>query len=137
MKRQIATLLTLGLILVATFPATIVSAQDQPPPVPHAFFGSVQVNGQPAPVGASVEARGENVLIDNQGNPFIVTVVGQYGGPARTSKADRARQASGRPADRVLCERCESPVCEARGTVAGQLSLYSGRRHTAESQGGD
>ena len=83
MKRQIATLLTLGLILVATFPATIVSAQDQPPPVPHAFFGSVQVNGQPAPVGASVEARGENVLIGNQGNPFIVTLAGQYGGPAR------------------------------------------------------
>jgi hypothetical protein len=54
-----------------------------PPPLPHAFFGSVEINGQPAPVGAVIEARGANVLANIENNPITVTEAGKYGGPTR------------------------------------------------------
>jgi hypothetical protein len=81
MKRQVALLLIIGLVLIGAFAATVVQAQGQPPPLPHAFYGSVDVNGQPAPVGAQIEARGTGVKTGIQTNPITVTVAGQYGGP--------------------------------------------------------
>ena len=79
MNRQIARLF-LGLVLVATCTVTIAYAQ-QPPPLPQAFFGSVEVNGQLAPVGAQIEARGTGVKTGILGNPLVTTVAGRYGGP--------------------------------------------------------
>ena len=57
-----------------------------PPPLPHLFYGSATVDGQPAPVGAKVEARGAGVLTSEDNplivdNPLTVTVRGRYGGP--------------------------------------------------------
>ena len=60
--------------IAATFAALI-------PAFPQAFYGTVFVNGQPAPVGASIEARGTNVRIGIPGNPITTSEVGQYGGP--------------------------------------------------------
>jgi hypothetical protein len=51
------------------------------PALPQAFYGSVIVNGQPAPVGAQVEARGAGVKTGIEGNPMAVTAAGKYGGP--------------------------------------------------------
>jgi len=53
----------------------------QLPPLPHAFFGHVDVNGEPAPVGAQVEARGTGVRTGVEGNPLSVVEAGRYGGP--------------------------------------------------------
>jgi hypothetical protein len=40
------------------------------------------VHGQPAAVGAQIEARGAGVKVGVQGNPLSVTVAGQYGSSA-------------------------------------------------------
>jgi len=77
---QHATLLIVGALLIAAITATPTHAQ-QPPPVPHAFYGSVEVNGKPAAVGAQIEARGAGVKVGTQGNPLSTTVAGRYGGP--------------------------------------------------------
>ena len=50
------------------------------PPLPHAFFGSLTINGSPAPAGTLVEARSDGVVITGvEGNPIVTTEVGQYG----------------------------------------------------------
>jgi hypothetical protein len=51
----------------------------QPPALPHAFFGTLTINDKPAPVGTVVEAKGEGVNTDIQGNPIITTEEGWYG----------------------------------------------------------
>jgi hypothetical protein len=80
LNRQRVALLIVGAVLAVTCTATAAHAQ-QPPPLPHAFFGSVEVNGQPAPVGASIEARGAGVKIGILVNPLVTTVAGRYGQP--------------------------------------------------------
>ena len=49
--------------------------------MPHAFYGSVTINGTPAANSTVVEARGEGVLTGIEGNPITVTEAGKYGGP--------------------------------------------------------
>jgi len=49
------------------------------PPLPHMFYGSLSIGGEPAPAGTVVEARGTNVTTGIQGNPVSITVVGEYG----------------------------------------------------------
>jgi hypothetical protein len=63
--------------------APIVQAQG-PPPVPHAFYGTVELNGKAAPVGCVIEARGEGVLTGIQGNPLVLTNAGRYGAKTNT-----------------------------------------------------
>jgi len=82
MTRRLVSLFIL--VLVATFGATAVHAQDLPPGFQF-FYGSVEVNGVPAPVGTLVDARGAGVvtLVENPevtNNPLVVAVAGQYGG---------------------------------------------------------
>jgi len=64
-------------VLLALF-ATPVYAQSIPS-LPHAFYGAVTVNGSPAPVGTTVEARGEGVQTGVNNNPVVTTVEGEYG----------------------------------------------------------
>ena len=73
-------LMALSLWIVASVTAPAVA---QPPPIPHSFYGAVEmeINGEPAPVGTQVEARGTGVLTGVSGNPITVTQAGQYGGP--------------------------------------------------------
>jgi len=90
MNRKVVLRLIFGLILVAAFAAAPVYAQ-QPPMPPHVFFGSATVNGQPAQVGAQVEARGTGIKTtrDNpaiEDNPLAVTVTGRYGGSGRMDR---------------------------------------------------
>ncbi len=59
--------------------ATGVAAQ--PPSPPHAFFGAVTIDGQPAPAGTVIESRAEGVLTGIPGNPITTTELGRYGGP--------------------------------------------------------
>ena len=69
-----------GAVLIAAITATPTHAQ-QPPQWPQTFYGSVEVNGQPAAVGAQIAARGAGVTIPAPNNPLTVTVAGRYGGP--------------------------------------------------------
>lgn len=76
-------ILLLILILVATFGASAAHAQGVPP-VFQLFYGTVEINGQPAPVGTTIEARGAGVLTPNDNpnvkdNPLTLTFAGQYG----------------------------------------------------------
>ena len=79
LSRQRVALLIVGAVLAATCTATAAHAQSPPPP--QALYGSVEVNGQPAPVGAQIEARGAGVKTGILGNPLVTTVAGRYGGP--------------------------------------------------------
>ena len=74
--KRLASLLAISLCFL--LPYVAVYAQ---PPLPHAFYGTVEINGEPAPVGTVVEARGEGVLTGIEGNPITVTEAGKYGGP--------------------------------------------------------
>jgi len=77
MKRIAPLLVTVCLLtLLFTTPALA-----QVPSLPHAFYGAVEVNGNPAPIGAQVEARGAGVTTGIMGNPITVTEAGKYGGP--------------------------------------------------------
>jgi len=60
---------------------SVVPVSAQPPPLPHAFYGTVEINRQPAPVGAQVEGRGAEVQTGVPGNPLTVAAAGRYGGP--------------------------------------------------------
>jgi len=73
--KTIAFVILAGLLTLFTTP---VYAQGVPP-LPHAFYGTVEVNGSPAPVGTVVEARGEGVLAGVGNNPIVITVEGRYG----------------------------------------------------------
>jgi len=48
-------------------------------PLPHGFYGNIQINGEPAPVGTVVEVRGEGVNVGVDGNPIMTSEVGKYG----------------------------------------------------------
>ncbi len=77
-------ILSLFMVCLLFFFVSPVSAQ---PMLPHAFYGSVTIGGQPAPLGTLVEARGDNIIPDTdpdddgpfEGNPICTTVVGKYG----------------------------------------------------------
>ncbi|MCL0064235.1 Ig-like domain-containing protein [Dehalococcoidia bacterium] len=77
MKRLVC--LLAGLFLLVSFLATPVVASV--PPLPQAFWGYLTINGEPAPVGTTVEARVQGGLVGIPGNPLITTQVGKYGGP--------------------------------------------------------
>jgi len=53
---------------------------DIAPTLPHAFYGVVEINGSPAPVGTSVKVVGEGVQTGVGTNPIVTTVEGEFGG---------------------------------------------------------
>jgi hypothetical protein len=69
-----ALIISLGLILLASAPV-----YADVPSIPCAFWGSVTINGRPAPTGTQIEAVGTGVLSDIEGNPITTTQSGQYG----------------------------------------------------------
>ncbi len=72
--KTIAFVLLAGLLTLVTTP---VYAQGVPP-LPHAFYGTVEVNGSPASAGTEVEARGEGVQTGVDSNPIVTTAEGRY-----------------------------------------------------------
>jgi outer membrane biosynthesis protein TonB len=79
MKVRMVAFILLAVLLALV--ATPVYAQSAPV-LPHAFYGTIEVNGSPAPVGTQVEVRGEGVQTGIGNNPIEVTVEGEYGGGA-------------------------------------------------------
>jgi len=79
MKAKTITFMLLAVLLTLfTIPA-YADGVPPPVPVPQAFYGTVEVNGDPAPVGTEVEARGDGVLTGVDGNPVVIIVDGKYG----------------------------------------------------------
>jgi len=76
--KKVITFVALVCLLLLTIGAIPVYA-DGVPALPHAFYGSVSINGSPAPAGTSVEARGEGVATGIGGNPTVTSVSGVYG----------------------------------------------------------
>ena len=76
MKMKMVAFILLA-VLLALF-ATPVYAQEAPV-LPHAFYGTIEVNGSPAPAGTQVEVRGEGVQTGVGNNPIVTTAEGEYG----------------------------------------------------------
>jgi len=76
MKAKMVAFIILAVLLALV--ATPVYAQSVPA-LPHAFYGTVEVNGSPAPLGTQVEVRGEGVQTGIGNNPIVITVEGEYG----------------------------------------------------------
>jgi len=81
--RLLARLITALLICLIAIPvlAIPVTPSWAQPVLPHAFYGSVTIDGTAAPIRAVVEARGTGVSTGIEGNPITVTETGKYGGP--------------------------------------------------------
>jgi len=76
--KRIAPLLVTVCLLTVLFATP---ALAQVPSLPHAFYGTVEINGSPAPIGTQVKAEGAGVTTGIEGNPISVTEAGKYGGP--------------------------------------------------------
>lgn len=57
------------------------NSTQSPPPIPHAFFGSIEINGMPVEEGLEIKATGDGVSVGLPGNP-VLTGEGIYGGKA-------------------------------------------------------
>ncbi len=79
MKTKMVAFMFLAVLLALA--ATPVYAAEAPS-LPHAFYGAVDINGSPAPVGTSVKVVGEGVQTGVGTNPIETTVAGEYGGGA-------------------------------------------------------
>ena len=126
-----------GAVLIAAITATTIHAQ-QPPPWPQEFYGSVEVYGQPAAVGAKIEARGAGVTIPAPNNPLTVTVAGRYGGPtfAEPKLAVQGIIAVGTPIEfyvdgvKAECARPDGPWQSSYPFAAGEITVLNLRtRH--------
>lgn len=78
--RMLISIVTVVSVTMLIAGSTATAYADMPP-LPHAFYGHVLVNGEPAPVGTEIEARGAGVETGIEGNPMTVTTAGRYGGP--------------------------------------------------------
>lgn len=77
---RLFTALLICLMAIAVLAITVTPSSAQPV-LPHAFFGSVTIDGTATSIRTVVEARGEGVLTGIEGNPITVTEAGKYGGP--------------------------------------------------------
>jgi len=78
MKTRTIALAFLAVLLALALFVTPAYAQSIPA-LPHAFYGTAEVNGSPAPVGTEVEVRGEGIQTGVGNNPIVITVAGSYG----------------------------------------------------------
>jgi hypothetical protein len=78
MRKLFFLLLTLTVLVLIS--ATPILA-DGIPPLPEGFYGSVTINGSPAPAGTRIEVRGTGMQTGITGNPLITSVSGHYGSP--------------------------------------------------------
>ena len=78
-KAKLAAVLCSVFALALLLGATSVWAQPPvPPPLPHAFYGTVTIGGAPAPIGTLISTQVGGVECGN----YTTSVVGQYGNPA-------------------------------------------------------
>jgi len=78
MRAKVITFVVLAVLLMVC--ATPAYGQEVPP-LPHAFYGTAEINDSAAPVGTRVEARGEGVRTSIEGNPIATAAAGIYGSP--------------------------------------------------------
>ena len=78
------------LLIIVIISFSVIGIQTSPvqgesnpfPSLPQAFYGTVTINDEPAPVGTEITVIGEGVNLGNEyGNPVTTTLLGQYGIP--------------------------------------------------------
>lgn len=77
--KAIAIVLTILTFLVGLCAVPVNAAETPVYPIPAGFWGTVEINGSPAPVGAQVKAEGTGVEPSST-NPITITEEGLYGG---------------------------------------------------------
>ena len=138
LHRQHATLWIVGAVLIVAAITAASTHAQQPPPWPQEFYGSVEVYGQPAAVGAQIEARGAGVKIPVATNPLTVTVAGRYGGPtlAEPKLGVQGAIQNGTPIEfyvdgvKAECARPDGPWQSSYPFAAGEITVLNLRvRH--------
>jgi len=81
MRTKVTAFLMLVILLILGTTPVYSQDEEEVPPLPHALYGTIEINDSPAPVGTTVEARGEGVRISIAGNPIATDAVGNYGSP--------------------------------------------------------
>ncbi len=79
MKRASRWLVPLAIVVIAVVGLGMVVYAV--PPMPHPFYGTVTINGNPAPIGTTVKAKVDGVVCGT----YTTTVAGEYGNPAQAS----------------------------------------------------
>jgi hypothetical protein len=102
MKRPLFGFLTAIAMLVALLLAFPLSAGGASPDIPRGFYGTVSINGRPAPVNTYIQASGEGVRSGIKGNPFTTSLAGSYGEASEYG-------------DKVIVEGINAPI--AAGTI--------------------
>ena len=77
--KKIITLFVFVTFIILLLSLHIGVANAQMPQIPHAFYGTLTVNNEPAAIETQVEVRGAGVLIGIDNNPMITTEIGRYG----------------------------------------------------------
>jgi len=77
MRAKVIASVVVALVLMLC--AIPVYGQEEIPPLPHAFYGTVKINDSPASAGTQIEARGEGVRTGIEGNSLVTTAAGNYG----------------------------------------------------------
>lgn len=81
MTRSFGVCLGLVLVLFIVLYGLLGVSAFATPPIPHAFWGNVEIDGQPALVGTMVEAKCTGVVTGTN-NPIATIEIGKYGGPS-------------------------------------------------------
>ena len=79
MKRYIVGLLTAMVMVITLTAALPLNAAGASPDIPRGFYGTVSINGSPAPIRTIIEARGTGIFSGVAGNPLTTTQSGYYG----------------------------------------------------------
>lgn len=85
-------LLFLVITALLIFPSSFIqAATGMPQPLPVSFYGTVTVNGSPAPAGTVIKAldsgASPKVRVNVPGNPFTTSINGNYGAQVNTDAA--------------------------------------------------
>ncbi len=76
--RIVFTVLVVGLLFSLSLSSVL--ALDVPK-LPHAFYGSLIIDGSPAPAGVKVEVKGTGIATGTDSNPIYTSETGKYGDP--------------------------------------------------------
>jgi hypothetical protein len=74
--------LIIAVVIMSVCLIPIVAHAESPSITARVFYGTVTINGNPAPAGTVIEAQGDGVRTGLQDNPLVTTEVGYYGRPA-------------------------------------------------------
>ena len=76
--RLIIAVFLVGLLIIVLLGMVLAS---EVPKIPHAFYGDIFIDGDPAQIDTKVEVKGTGIIPAISSNPLYTTVIGKYGVP--------------------------------------------------------